>query len=246
MKSVRWQLFLGIILVVFSIVIYIIHYVIFRDIRHIFIFMIGDIAFVPIEVFLVTLIIHRLLSYREKKSRLTKLYMVTRVFFSEVGTNLLTYLLELDDNSDIVIEHLSGVKTWKEKDFKDKSKEFEDYKPDFKINPKDFEDLRDFLLEERKFLLRLLQNPNILEHEMFTDLLWAVYHLIEELEKREDFKKIPETDYKHLIKDIARAYNVLIYEWIACMNHLRINYPYLFSIAMRTNPFDLEATSIVS
>ncbi len=81
---------------------------------------------------------------------------------------------------------------------------------------------------------------------MFTDLLWAVYHLIEELEKREDFKKIPETDYKHLIKDIVRAYNVLIYEWMACMNHLRINYPYLFSIAMRTNPFDLEATSIVS
>ncbi len=80
MKSVRWQLFLGIILVVFSIVIYIIHYVIFRDINHIFIFMIGDIAFVPIEVFLVTLIIHRLLSYGEKRSRLTKLYMVKRVF----------------------------------------------------------------------------------------------------------------------------------------------------------------------
>jgi len=30
-------------------------------------------------------------------------------------------------------------------------------------------------------LLGLLGNPNLLEHDSFTDLLWAVFHLMEEL-----------------------------------------------------------------
>lgn len=38
--------------------------------HHIFIYLVGDIAFVPIEVLLVTLIIHRLLETREKKAML--------------------------------------------------------------------------------------------------------------------------------------------------------------------------------
>jgi hypothetical protein len=29
------------------------------------------------------------------------------------------------------------------------------------------------------------------------------------------------------------------------MKHLKTEYPYLFSLAMRTNPFDLEASPIV-
>jgi len=30
------------------------------------------------------------------------------------------------------------------------------------------------------------------------------------------------------------------------MNHLRVKYPYLFSLAVRTNPFDPEATPAFS
>ena len=90
-----------------------------------------------------------------------------------------------------------------------------------------------------------MENPNLLEHESFTDLLWAVFHLTEELENREDFEKIPGTDYEHLIRDTQRAYNAMIFEWIAYMNHLKNNYPYLFSLAVRTNPFDLKASPII-
>jgi len=30
------------------------------------------------------------------------------------------------------------------------------------------------------------------------------------------------------------------------MEHLKVNYPYLFSLAMRTNPFDRDASPIVA
>ena len=56
---------------------------------------------------------------------------------------------------------------------------------------------------------------------------------------------MPDTDYKHLSGDIKRAYTLLIHEWLDYMKHLKDNYPYLFSLAMRTNPFDRDASPIV-
>ncbi len=40
---------------------------------------------------------------------------------------------------------------------------------------------------------------------------------------------------------MKRVYGLLTAEWLDYMKHLRDNYPYLFSFAMRTNPFDPDA-----
>jgi hypothetical protein len=90
-----------------------------------------------------------------------------------------------------------------------------------------------------------LENPVLLEHESFTELLRAVFHLTEELAVREDLQKLPHTDYAHLAGDITRSYVLLVHEWLDYMKHLKDNYPYLFSLAMRTNPFDQNASVIV-
>ena len=82
----------------------------------------------------------------------------------------------------------------------------------------------------------------MLEHESFTNLLWAVFHLTEELIHRHNLRKLPETDYQHLSGDIKRVYHLLIAEWLDYMKHLKKGYPYLFSLAMRTNPFDADAS----
>jgi len=44
---------------------------------------------------------------------------------------------------------------------------------------------------------------------------------------------------------MKRAHVLLIVEWLAYMKHLKINYPYLFSLAVRMNPFDPNASPIV-
>ena len=69
MRNIGWQVQLGIGLILLSLSSYIIHYLIFRDPHHIFIYLLGDIAFAFFEVLLVTLIIHRLLEEREKKEK---------------------------------------------------------------------------------------------------------------------------------------------------------------------------------
>ncbi len=115
---------------------------------------------------------------------------------------------------------------------------------DYKIESQrgNLEDLKNSLIEKRVFLLCLLENPNLLEHETFTDLLWAVFHLTEELACRVDVGQLPKTDHDHLSGDIKRVYVLLISEWLAYMKHLKDAYPYLFSLAVRTNPFDPNAS----
>jgi len=245
MKRFGWQVFLGLSLVVLSILFYLLHYAIFRDPHHIFIYLIGDIAFVFIEVLMVTLIIHQLLNEREKRSRLEKLTMVIGAFFSEVGTNLLAFFSDFDPTLDNIRRELIVTNNWSEKEFSKISKRLKNYNYEIEAQKVNFKDLRNFLMEKKDFLLRLLENPNILEHEAFTDLLRAVFHLTEELVARNDFGKLPVSDFDHLAGDIKRAYILLVHEWLDYMKYLKNNYPYLFSLAMRTNPFDQKASLVV-
>jgi hypothetical protein len=245
MKGFRWQLFLGIGLVVLSAILYFVHFQFFHDVHHIFIYLVGDIAFVPIEVLLVTLIIHRLLSVREKRARLEKLNMVIGTFFSEVGTRLLTYFSDFDPHLDDIRKKLLVANDWTDQEFRDVSHRLRRYKYGIDINKVDLEHLRDFVVGKREFLVRLLENPTLLEHESFTGLLRAVFHMVEELESREDLKSLPDSDYQHLAGDMKRVYILLVSEWLDYMKHLKNNYPYLFSLAIRLNPFDLEGSPVV-
>lgn len=242
MRRTNWLTYLALALVVLSALIYAVHFLVFRDVHHIFIYLVGDVAFVPIEVLLVTLIIHRLLSLREKRSLLKKLNMVIGAFFSEVGTDLLKSFIALDEDFDDVRQNLLLNNEWTRRDFLRAGKRMAEYDYSIEVKPEALDDLRDFLLAKREFLLRLLENPNLLEHESFTNLLWAVTHLTEELAHRDTVYGLPAADYEHLAGDIQRAYTRTIAEWLKYMEHLQRTYPYLFSLALRTNPFDPDAS----
>jgi len=245
MRRLNWTTILGLSLVILSILLYLLHYALFRDGHHIFIYMVGDVAFVPIEVLLVTLIIHRLLSEREKRARLEKLNMVIGAFFSSVGTKLLTYLSDSDPSLDTIREYLIVTNDWSEQEFSSMSGRLRSHNYDIDVQKVDLGHLRSFLVEKKDFLLRLLENPALLEHESFTEVLRAVFHLSEELENRDDLGELPATDLQHLAHDTKRAYGVLAHGWVEYVKHLKGNHPYLFSLSMRMNPFDLKASPLV-
>jgi hypothetical protein len=243
---VNWQLLLGLALLALSVVVYVIHYLIFRDVHHIFIYLIGDIAFVFIEVLLVTLILHEVLALREKRAILQKLNMVIGAFFSEVGSELLRNFSSLDPQADQIRDGLILTTETSDQDFSVLSERLAGY--DYQVNADRaaLKELGTFLIGKRSFLLRLLENPNLLEHEAFTNLLWAVFHLTDELAHREDVSRVPQTDHEHLLGDVRRVYGLLASQWLSYMKHLQENYPYLFSLAMRTNPFDPHASPEVT
>jgi len=240
MNKIRWQILLGLVLVLLSAGFYFLHYLIFRDFHHISIYFVGDVAFVFIEVLLVTLLIHKLLDDRERKTRLRKLDMVIGAFYSEVGTELIGFLSEFNPGTNDICKELVIDDMWTDRQFSRVRKNIRNYKVKIECEVDNLELLKKYLHEKRNFLLQLLQNPTLLEHETFTDLLWGIFHLTEELNHRSNISNLPEDDYEHLAGDIERVYALLISEWLVYMKHLRDQYPYLFSLAIRTNPFRIH------
>ncbi len=185
------------------------------------------------------------LAKREIESRMEKLNMVIGVFFSEVGLGLMSDFARYYPEFERLRQGLIVLPSWTDKDFSIAGEESRkhDYKADMRLV--DPAGLKGFLLSKRDFLVRLLENPVLMEHQSFTDLLMAVFHLAEELAYRKDFADLPRPDRDHLALDIKRVYHLIVSEWLAYMNYLKNNYPFLFSLAIRTNPFDREISVII-
>ena len=241
-----WQAAFGVVLVLLSALLYLLHFSIFRDAHHIFIYLLGDIAFIPIEVLVVTLIIHELLSRREKKTMLNKLNMVVGVFFSEAGNELLRRITGFSGNAGTYCDILKPKANWGPPQFRDALRRASSIDPRLDCRKDDLKELQTYLLEKRTCLMRLLENPNLLEHEAFTDVLWAVVHLTEELAARDLSQPPADADARHLTGDIKRAYECTVAAWLEYMQHLKSAYPYLFSLAVRQNPFDAAASVTVT
>ena len=245
MKGYRIFLILAVIFLAASALLYFIHYQIFHDEHHIFIFLMGDIAFLPLEVFLVVIVIERILTRREKQAILYKLNMVIGAFFSEVGNHLLADLFPYFDNKADIAKNLNVQADWTARDFKQADAYANNLKVEFDIRKIDLNELKAYLQSKRMYLLTLLENPNLLEHDRFTDLLWATTHLDEELEARPSLDDIPESDLAHLSIDIERMYDNLASEWLDYVQHLKANYPFLFSLILRTHPFQESPSAVV-
>jgi hypothetical protein len=59
---------------------------------------------------------------------------------------------------------------------------------------------------------------------------------------RGDFARIPQSDCASLVGDTRRAFVSIVAERLNYMRHLKRDYPYLFSLALRTNPFNHDAS----
>jgi hypothetical protein len=135
--------------------------------------------------------------------------------------------------------------SWKKEDFARASAYARNLKCEVDLSLIDRDALKSHLFAQRQFVLRLLENPNLMEHERFTDLLWAVLHVEEELEARESLADLSPTDEAHLELDILRAYNILMAEWLLYVEHLKADYPYLFSLVVRMHPFQDRPDPVV-
>lgn len=242
MKRISWEILLGVTLIVASAGLYLLQIRIFHAERDTFFYLIQDLAFVPVQVLLVTLILDQLLNIRERRATLNKMNMVIGAFFSEAGSALLRSFSRCDRNVEKVRRELLVTAEWNNQRFALTAATIKTFDYHIDCTAGDLERLKAFLVAKRDFFLRLLENPNLLEHETFTELLWAVFHLTEELAVRDSLADLPDPDRAHLAGDIKRAHALLIVEWLAYMKHLKSDYPYLFSLAVRMNPFNPDAS----
>lgn len=233
-----WQNVFIFLLLLVSCLFFGINYVIFRDAEFTVKLVTLQLAFLPISVILITFFINRLIAVREKRDRLERLNMIIRIFFSEVGLPLLKIISSFDPGRVSLGRRLALTSQWSDDDFADAQRYLREYSCLMSVETDRLKELRGFLLEKRSFLIGLLQNPALLEHESVTALLQAIFHLSDELAYRRDVTALPDGDYAHLAIDINRVYRRLCPEWLSYMQDLEASYPYFYSLAVRVNPLD--------
>lgn len=225
---------IALLLVGASLLLFAAHYLIFRDAHLLFTYLLYDLAFLPLEVLLVTVLIERLLTARERQERQHKMNMVIGAFFSTVGRSLLATLADLGEPGDLA--GAAVAPDWSAARIRAAAAAFRAAIPRLAVDEAGLHALHAQLAGQAEFLLRLLENPMLLEHEAFTDLLWAVFHLQEELAARARLRDLPAPDLAHLGTDAERVYGHLIVQWLEYLAHLQQSYPFLYSFAARTNP----------
>jgi hypothetical protein len=228
--------FLLVILAVVSSVLYLVDYAMLGSVREVISGFLGNLAFLPVYVIFVAVMFEQIMHERERQAIMSKLNMVIGVFFSEVGNRLLRELSTYVVVCDTIRQALHVTPQWKDADFRRALAFLKTNDPHIEGSACNKQILKDFLLAKRNFLVGLLENQSLLEHEQFTDLLWAVFHLVEELDARDSFENMPKSDIDHINGDIKRAFDHLSREWVSYMKHLKQDYPYLFSLAVRLNP----------
>jgi len=185
------------------------------------------------------------LSRREEKSRRQKMHMLMGLFYSEIGNELLRVFARSDQQIQQLSDVFMAGDDWSEREFRDLEQRFRVYP--FKVDGArlDLAALNAYLGQHGDILIRLLENPYSLEHESATDMLLAVLHLKEELQQRNSLIGLPITDLQHLGGDMSRVYGLMARQWVDYLRHLKEHYPFLFSLARRTNPFDRNASPTV-
>lgn len=238
-RNTKWFIQLGLAFFLVSVAVYSLFYLIFHDADFIYHHFLIDLAFLPIDVFLVATVFERLIHRREEAARTERMQLIIGSFFHEVGTDLVKSLAA-NYTPAVRPEHRMSD-NWTKADFDRLRNTLQEIVPRLEMSRDDLIELRDFLIVKREYLLSLMGNDNLMESERFSQLLLAIFHLFEELDLREDLQNLPPKDLEHLSQDIRRVYLFLNEQWIDYLLHLKQNYPYLFSLAVRTNPFDPEA-----
>lgn len=182
---------------------------------------------------------------RERQSRLRKVNMVLGVFFSELGHELLSLFSRNDHHIEKIRENLLITFSWTENRFSSVLDIIKKHDLRVDIGRLSLETIFKLLSSKRKFLVGLLENPVLIEQESFSEALLAVFHLTDELACRNNLSNLPESDKNHLSRDINRAYKKLVVQWFVYLKHLKKQYPYLYSLAVRKNPFDPHANPVV-
>lgn len=245
MKRYRSFILIALGLLATSAGLYWLQWELFQDVRDMMFYLLQDLAFLPVQVLLVAMVVEGVMNQREKNRLLQKMNMVIGTFFSELGTKLLGELGRCVENGPATRAFLGVRAEWKPADWRHSLAAAEKFEYDIRVDAARLTAIERVVAENRQFVTLLLANPNLMEHERFTDLLWAVVHLMEELAARPGFENLPPNDLAHLARDVKRVYSQLTSQWLLYCRHLQGVYPYVFSIIVRTHPLQDSPSAIV-
>ena len=132
MRLRRWQVEIAVTLIVAAIVVYALRWLLFPSEsfhREMLRYLVDDIAFLFIQVLLVSMLLDGLMQRRNRETMLNKLNMIIGAFFTECGTDVLGRIAKLDTDLDEVRGDLLPRMAWKTADYARAKQAFREHKP---------------------------------------------------------------------------------------------------------------------
>lgn len=219
---------ISLVLIFLTIILFLIHYLIFGQGYNTAYYSLMSVCLIPINILAVTIVFENILEYNSKKEKLNKLNMLVGIFFSEIGYELMRIIISSDANAKNLISSFSNLN--------EVEKIIKNHKHNINIHQIDIANLENLISDNNTILITAISNDNVLEHEIFTDLLMSIMHLKEELSFMKK-NNLYDIDFQHLKIDIMRVYKNLTLQWIKYLYHLEKFYPYLYKNAIQVNPF---------
>lgn len=110
---------------------------------------------------MVSFILENHLEKREVKARIEKLNMVIGVFFSEIGVKLLSRFTEKDLQIANLRNELLVNNSWTSNTFNNVKSNLKNYPFELNLSKDELISLKAMLVDEKKFLLGILENPTL-------------------------------------------------------------------------------------
>ncbi|MEA5084958.1 MAG: hypothetical protein VB018_12555 [Lachnospiraceae bacterium] len=123
-----------------SAITYYVQYLLFHQTENTVFYLLQDLAFVPIQVGMVTLIINRFLNEMDNRKKIKKINVIISTFFIEIGVPIISTISKFNGNNDILFEKIS-IKEMSSKEYNKLIKEVKEFKFDIYAEPSKLDEL---------------------------------------------------------------------------------------------------------
>ena len=159
MKIQKSNIILIVILILLSVSIYYLQNQIFHQESNTIFYLFQDLAFVPIQVLLVTLLLNRFLNLMEARKKTKKINVIISTFFVGVGIEILAMMSVFNRNNDQLYHLLQMSEEGKIKSLR---KKLNDFNYEILVDQERMMRLSALLNQYRDFMLNMLGNYNLM------------------------------------------------------------------------------------
>ncbi len=219
-------------LIIASAVIYILQILIFKDPQTTAFYLFQDMAFIPISVALTTVVLGGVLEEREKRQRAESTRMLTSIFYTQFGAELMSTLITLSDHADSLREMVGNMRSG---DMADASMQEQMHAMALRlsIDEPSSRRIRSILEANKSALLTITSNPMIIEQTDFTNMVWGIFHLMDEFRLRGSYDQWSAADKDHINADLAKVLKMLLVNSVPNVQYLRKTYPDFYQTAKK-------------
>lgn len=224
-----------------SLSIYILHYLIFKNEIATISGIILSLAYVPIGVIYEVLVIDKIIEKKQKISQEKKYNIVKGSFFHEIGDDILSILVLVDNNVNEIVLSIKEEIEADDDNLGALKEKIYNYECNLDMSKIEKVSLAKLLEEKDMILLNFILNPFSKDYDNFNNMIIELLHLRDELNPSgkcsgEYCSKKLSIDY-NINESICYIYKLLLIEWYLYMKQLKIIYPELFIRELKNSPF---------